>query len=201
MMLTDVAQRLLETAVSRAPIIAVDGRSASGKTTVARRLADAIPGACVVHTDDLAWWHSFFTWTDLLIHGVLEPWSAGRAVSYRPPAWNERRRAGAIEVPVDATALLIEGVGAGRREVAHLLDAVVYVQADMQERAAREQARYAAREVDPEVSDAWLREEVGFMAEQRPWERADVIVGSTTGVAHDRDRELVVADGPLATPP
>ena len=39
---------------------AVDGRSSSGKSTLAARLQDAIAASAVVHTDDIAWWHSRF---------------------------------------------------------------------------------------------------------------------------------------------
>ena len=48
-------------------VLAVDGRSSGGKTTLAARLQDAIVGSAVVHTDDIAWWHSRFGWADLLI--------------------------------------------------------------------------------------------------------------------------------------
>jgi hypothetical protein len=50
----------------RPRIVAVDGRSGSGKTAFAERLRTAIPGAQVVHTDDIAWWHSRFGWDDLI---------------------------------------------------------------------------------------------------------------------------------------
>ena len=41
-------------------IIAIDGRSGSGKTTLASALVEVLPEAFVVHTDDVAWHHSFF---------------------------------------------------------------------------------------------------------------------------------------------
>ena len=65
--------------VSRPRIVAVDGRSGSGKTTLTERLRSAVPDAEVVHTDDIAWWHSRFGWDDLMIDGVLEPlpWRVG----------------------------------------------------------------------------------------------------------------------------
>ena len=40
--------------------------------------------------------------------------SGAGARPYRPPAWDERGRAGAIEVPAGLELVLIEGVGAGR---------------------------------------------------------------------------------------
>jgi hypothetical protein len=72
--------------------------------------------------DDLAFEHSRFGWADLLIEGTLVPVHEGRAVGYRPPRWDEHGREGSIEVPGDCPLLIIEGDGAGRREVAHLVD-------------------------------------------------------------------------------
>lgn len=188
-------------AVGATPIVAIDGRSSSGKTSLSRRVAALISGACVVHTDDVAWWLSFFGWTELLVAGVLDPVRRGEAVSYRPPAWDERGRDGAIEVPAGATLLLVEGVGAGRRELAPLLDAIVYVQADLRECARRDAVRIAAGEANPDVVTEWQAEELPFVAAERPWERASVIIGSTTDVPHDPHREVVMADGPLLAGP
>jgi hypothetical protein len=75
-------------------VLAVDGRSSSGKTTLAGRLRDVMAGSAVVHTDDIAWWHSRFGWADLLIDGVLLPARAGQPVTFRPPQWDQRQRRG-----------------------------------------------------------------------------------------------------------
>src|SRR3954452_20634510 len=69
--------------MGRPRIIALDGRSGSGKTTLAGRLSAAIPGTAVVHTDDIAWWHSLFGWHDLMIDGVLEPLHHGHSVHFQ----------------------------------------------------------------------------------------------------------------------
>ena len=118
-------------------ILAVDGRSGSGKTTLAERIWGAVPASTVVHTDDVAWSQAMFDWTDLLIGGVLEPVHRGEAVSFRPPAWRERNRAGAIEVPQGRELLIVEGAGAARHELMDLVDAVVWVQSDMAEAERR----------------------------------------------------------------
>jgi hypothetical protein len=56
--LTVVAESLLRLGNGRAAggrgVVAVDGRSSSGKTTLATRPQDAITGSAVVHTDDIA---------------------------------------------------------------------------------------------------------------------------------------------------
>jgi hypothetical protein len=61
----------------RLVVLAVDGRSSSGKTTLAGRLRDVVAGAAVVHTDDIAWWHSRFGWAGLLTDGVVLPRAPG----------------------------------------------------------------------------------------------------------------------------
>jgi hypothetical protein len=129
-----VVRLLTEAAGSRASrtrVIAVDGRSSSGKTTLAVRLAASIENSHVVHTDDLAWHHSIFGWVDLLTDGILERVRRGVAVSFRPPAWEARDRPGAIEVPAGISTLIVEGVGVGRRELADVVDASVWVQSDL----------------------------------------------------------------------
>jgi hypothetical protein len=59
-------------------VLAVDGRSSSGKTTLAARMRGTVAGSVVVHTDDIAWRHSRLGWTDLLVDGVLMPVRQGR---------------------------------------------------------------------------------------------------------------------------
>ena len=96
----------------RPVVVAIDGRSSGGKTTLAGRLQGVVAGSAIVHTDDIAWWYSRFGWAELLIDGVLIPARSGKRVSYRPPTWDERQRPGAIEVPPGCPLLIIEGVGA-----------------------------------------------------------------------------------------
>ena len=129
----------------RPAVLAIDGRSNNGKTTLAARISELVPGSVVIHTDDIAWAHSRFGWADLLIDGILVPVHHGRAVSYRPPRWDEHGREGSIEVPAGCPLLIIEGDGAGRREVAHLIDTVIWVQADEREAGRRTAARAANR--------------------------------------------------------
>ena len=70
--LDDILVELTDVPASRSPgagplIVAIDGRSAGGKTTVARRLAAGHRNAALVSTDDVAWHHSFFGWDALLV--------------------------------------------------------------------------------------------------------------------------------------
>ncbi len=188
-------------------VLAIDGRSNVGKTTLAARICRAVPGSAVVHTDDIAWEHSRFGWAGLLIEGILEPAHRGRAVSFRSPRWAEHGREGSIEVPAGCPLLIIEGDGAGRREVAGLIDALIWVQSDECQAAQRNLARarrpdamdLANKAVDgaPFDDGGWMAEEVPFNAAQRTWERADVIVCGTPELPCDPVTEIAAAP-PLA---
>lgn len=174
-------------------IVAVDGRSGGGKTTLAAAIHDAVAASTVVHIDDVSWNESFFGWTDLLIDGVLDPVRRGQAVVYRPPAWDEHSREGSIDVPAGLDLLVIEGVGAARREVMHLLDAVVWVQSDAVAAERRGIARDGGDEPAAEFWREWMREEEPFLADQRPWERADIIAAGTPTGVQPAAGQIVVA--------
>jgi hypothetical protein len=171
--IADVAGTLLgrpPAPAGRPLVLAVDGRGSSGKTSLSRRLAEAVPGAAVVHTDDIAWWHAAFDWAGLL--------------------------AGAVTVPAGLTLLIVEGVGSSRQALAHLLDAGVWVQSDLDEIDRRNAVRVQAGEISPAAFDSWMAKELPFLAADRPWERARLIVAGTPPLTHDPRTELVVADPP-----
>lgn len=166
----------------RPVIVGVDGRQGGGKTTVAESLAASVPGAVVVHTDDLAWWESFLAWDHLLAAGVLLPLRRGQDVSYRPPAWDRRSRPGAIDVPASVPLVVVEGVGATRRGLTTLLDAAVWVQADHDEATRRGIARDGGTPEAAALWAEWAAQEERFLAADRPWERATVTLCGTPGL-------------------
>ncbi len=144
------------TAPSPTPaVVAVDGRGASGKSTLARSLATALPAAVVVHTDDVAWHHSFFDWADLMMSGVLEPALAGRAVSYRPPAWDDRARPARSRSRRTRVSCSVEGTGAARRELEHLLSFRIWVQSDFFLAEQRGIERDIAQGVNGDANEAF----------------------------------------------
>ncbi len=175
-------------------ILVIDGRSNNGKTTLAGRIGAAVAGSVVIHTDEIAWRHSRFGWADLLIDGILAPLHEGREVSYRPPRWVEHRRDGSLDVPPDCPLVIIEGDGAGRREVAHLIDVLIWVQSDEREAERRILCRIGKPGEVPTMlaHREWMAEEIPFNAAERTWERADIIVCGTPEVPCDPLTEVVV---------
>lgn len=185
-------RRELPTHSGRPSVVAIDGRSGNGKSTLAGILQQMILGSAMLHTDDIP---SMFDWTEMLLENILEPARAGRAVRYRPQAWDDwgRKRGSAIEVPRDCPMLILEGVGAARRELMHLLDAVIWVQADVERAQARGIARDGGDAGARALWDTWNAQEFPFLAEQRPWERANLVVSGTPDIEYDAAREIVVA--------
>jgi hypothetical protein len=177
----------------RPRILAVDGRSGSGKTTLAGRIQAVIPASAVVHTDDIAWSQAMFDWAGLLITGILEPVRRNEPVSFRPPAWQERNRNGAIEIPPHSDLVIIEGAGAARRELRPLTDTVIWVQSDMAEAERRGIERDGGDEAAIAFWHLWMAEELPFMARQQPWTRADIIINGTPPMPHDPATEVVFA--------
>lgn len=200
--LVDLLVQATGTVTGRPRIVAVDGRGASGKSTLAERLCRRVGRSAVVHTDDIAWHEPYFAWGHLLADHVLGPLRRGEAVSFRPPAWAQHGRQGSIDVPAGLDLVVVEGVGAGQREVAGLVDATVWVQSDLAAAEERGIARDIARGVngDAEQSVAfwheWMAEELRFLSRQRPWERACVVVAGTPPFALEED-QVAIAPGPL----
>jgi uridine kinase len=178
----------------------VDGRSASGKTTLADRIHGVIPASAVVHTDDIAWHQAMFDWAGLLIGEILEPVHRNEPVSFRPPAWKKRNRNGAIEIPPNSDLVIIEGAGAARRELRPMTDTVIWVQSDMAEAERRGIERDGGDEAAIAFWHLWMAEELPFMTHQQPWTRVDIIIAGTPPIPHDPATEVVIAQ-PRNRPP
>ncbi|ODT28645.1 MAG: hypothetical protein ABS63_03170 [Microbacterium sp. SCN 70-27] len=166
-------------------VVAIDGRSGGGKSTLAGRLVAAHRGAVLVGVDDIAWNAPMFGWAGLVRDGLLTPLAAGHDVRYRPPAWDEHGRAGAIEVAAHVPLVVLEGVGAACADLADLIDGVLWVQSDVAEAERRGLARDIAQGVNGDEAasiafwHAWMADELAFQSAQRTWERADAIVAGT----------------------
>ncbi|MFD7451270.1 uridine kinase [Kitasatospora sp. NPDC059827] len=159
-------------------LVAVDGHAGSGKTTFAGRLAAALGGAPVVHLDDLATHTELFDWTGRLREQVLEPLAAGRDAEHRVYDWTLRRFAGTARVPL-APVVLVEGVGAGRREVRPWLARVIWM--ELEAAAAR---RRGEERDGPELAAfwaGWARAEAAHFAADPSRPHAATRVDGVTG--------------------
>ncbi len=130
-----------------------------------------------------------------MAEGILEPLRRGEDVDYQPPAWKPRGREGSIVVPAATPLVLVEGCGISRRALAPLLDAAVWVQSDREEANRRGIARDGGGQAEIDFWWEWDAEEQPFLAEDRPWERADLVVCGTPalgGADYDPASDLLI---------
>ena len=150
-------------------VLAVDGRSGSGKTGLAAALAQAL-AAPVVHLDDLyPGWEGLAAAVELL-REVLAGLRGGQPV--RHPVWDWAAGAYRGEVALPTTgAVVVEGVGAG---CAAPVEVLVWLEADAGTRRRRALARDG--EVFAAHWEQWAAQEERLFAAHDVRARADVVL-------------------------
>ena len=161
-------------------MVAIDGRSGAGKTSLAAALAAAL-GAPVVALEDLyGGWDGLERGIDLLVSEVLAPLSAGRAA--RVPRYDWAAAAwGAPWVLEPPGVLIVEGVGAGARRAAAYESVVTWMEAPASVRKKRALDR-DGQTFAPHW-DAWAAQEDAMLARERTQARADIVVIASPSAA------------------
>jgi len=167
--------------VSSKPLILIDGKAGSGKTSFATKLAENL-NANMVATDDVAWWLDPIHWDGELLTGIIEPWQNGENVAYRPSGWMKKDRAGFIMVDA-SKALVIEGSGACRKTLREMATYSIWVDTDPDVARERVIQRDLANgengetlEAVTEFTDWWDAILDPFLAAEAAWKHANVIV-------------------------
>ncbi|QIK73964.1 hypothetical protein G7070_12770 [Propioniciclava coleopterorum] len=156
-------------------VVAIDGPSGAGKTTLAQDVV-ALLGCPVVHMDDLyPGWDGLREGVALLVSEVLEPLAAGRAARYRVWDWAGRRR-GETRVLETPPVLVIEGCGASVGEAARYAAVRVWVDAPREIRRARGLARDG--EAYRPFWERWAAQEDALFAADATRARADLVVST-----------------------
>ena len=169
-------------------LVAVDGYGGAGKSTFAARLAAALGGAAVVHTDDFATGEPGVEWWPRLEREVIAPLSAGEAARYRRWDWQAKRLA-EWHVVEPMPAVVIEGVSSARRAAADRLACAIWVEAPAGVRLERGLER-DGREARSSW-DAWMAEEDAHFAQDGTRARCDLVVDGDPGTDHDPETEFV----------
>jgi anthranilate synthase component 1/para-aminobenzoate synthetase len=163
-------------------IIAIDGRSGAGKTTLAIELAARLREhhkVSLFHLEDIyPGWNGLAAGVERYLSTVLAPLSRGEAAEYVSWDW-ERHYDGPTRTTLPAEIVIVEGVGAASASARPLLDAVVWAESSDHDRRTRALARdgstyepfwdqWAAQE------DEWLgTDPVPDAADIRVFNRAD----------------------------
>ncbi|HEV7168486.1 MAG TPA: aminodeoxychorismate synthase component I [Micrococcaceae bacterium] len=166
-------------AVSRpAPvIIAIDGRSGAGKTTLALELAALLREhrkVSVFHLEEIyPGWNGLAAGIERYVSTVLEPLSQGIPALWASWDW-ENHYDGAQRSTPPADVIIIEGVGAAHASARNLLDVVVWVEAEAGARKRRALDRDGGTFQDH--WDQWAAQEDELLAVDDPAAAADLLV-------------------------
>jgi hypothetical protein len=174
-------------------ILAVDAHRGSGKSTIANLFHLFVPASAVVHTDDVAWHHSFFDWSDLLIEGILKPLRNGQAVSYRPPAGTNAAGLGRSRLRRISTWSSWKGSGPAGLSSCPGSTARCGCSPTLRKPNAAASLGTAAPRAAKNFWREWGAQEFDFLQRQRTWERATIIVNGTPTQSYDQSTEIVVA--------
>jgi hypothetical protein len=154
--------------------VGVDGFGASGKSTLARAIADCLPGSVVVSIDDFArpgvaqWERKRFA------RELVGPLLAGRAARYQRWPYDSAEGLDWVEVPA-GVPVIVEGVSSTDIRLPVPWDLTVWVDAPPEVRWQRIVDRDP-----PALQERWRTEwmpgEQAYATEQSPINRADAIV-------------------------
>ena len=168
-------------------IIAIDGRSGAGKTTLAIELAARLREhhkVSLFHLEDIyPGWNGLAAGIERYVSTVLAPLSRGEAAEWVSWDW-EKHYDGATRTTLPAEIVIVEGVGAAAASARPLLDAVVWAESSDDDRRTRALARDGST-YEP-FWDQWAAQEDEWLATDPVRDTADIrVLNRADGTAPD----------------
>ena len=158
-------------------IVAVDGRSGAGKTTLAVELAALLREHHTVslfHLEDIyPGWDGLDAGMHRYVAAVLEPLAAGRSAEWRAWDW-EANDDGPVQRTEPADVVIVEGVGAACRAALGYLDVSIWVEAT--EDVRRTTALNRDGDTYTPFWERWAAQEQAWLSRDRPQLTADLVV-------------------------
>ena len=161
------------------PIVLIDGRSNSGKSTFAKALqeklfkhGESLPR--VIHMDDLyPGWEGLSLGADYLNRFILEPLTKKQTASWQQWNWENNERGAWMEFS-GGTPLIIEGCGA----LSDRASAVAFLRIWLEAPEEVRRARWLEREGNLEKFDMWAAQELDFYAREKSASLADLVLAT-----------------------
>ena len=157
----------------RTLVVAIDGRSGAGKTSLAAALRERLQAPAVSLEDLYGGWDGLERGIDLLVAAVLEPIAAGRPAQVPRYDWIRGEWAAPVTLqPPDV--LIVEGVGAGAARARRWESVLVWLEVPTSVRKERAIARDG--DTFAPYWDQWAAQEDLMLARERTPSRADITV-------------------------
>ncbi|MCZ2401861.1 chorismate-binding protein [Paenarthrobacter sp. Z7-10] len=176
-------------------IIAIDGRSGAGKTTLALELAALLREhrrVSVFHLEDIyPGWNGLTAGIERYVTTVLAPLREGLAAHWASWDWDNHYD-GEQRTTALADVIIVEGVGAAHATARPFLDTVLWVEAGTQDR----KLRALARDGDSFAPfwDQWAAQEDELLAGDPVADEADLLIaGSADGSAPGKVLQALTA--------
>jgi energy-coupling factor transporter ATP-binding protein EcfA2 len=158
-------------------VVGIDGPSGSGKSHLARGLAE-IMRAPIIEIDDFVSWDDFAGWWPRFDAQVLAPLLNGQDAVFQARDWTDwyGARLGEWKTQRWSPTVVFEGVTCTRRATVGRLSYAVWVEAPAPLRLARGLARDGSRVGAERLWQKWMAEEERFFAADGTRERADLVL-------------------------
>jgi uridine kinase len=162
---------------NQTPIILIDGRAGSGKSTFAEKLQqqlfqDGESAPRVIHMDNIfEGWDGLALGSDYMVRFILQPLARQETASWQDWSWVKNQRSSWREFS-GGTPLIVEGCGSLTERSKEHADISIWLEAS--EETRRE--RWIQRERHLEKFDFWAAQELDFYAREKSHSLADLVI-------------------------
>jgi uridine kinase len=162
---------------NQTPIILIDGRAGSGKSTFAEKLQqqlfrDGESAPRVIHMDNIfEGWEGLSLGSDYMVRFILNPLARKETASWQDWSWVKNERSSWREFS-GGTPLIVEGCGAlTERSKEH-----AYLSLWLEASEATRRERWLKRERHLDKFDFWAAQELDFYAREKSKSLADLVI-------------------------
>jgi uridine kinase len=162
---------------NQTPIILIDGRAGSGKSTFAEKLQQQLfregeSAPRVIHMDNIfEGWDGLALGSDYMVRFILQPLARRETASWQDWSWVKNQRSSWREFS-GGTPLIVEGCGSLTERSKEHADISIWLEAS--EETRRE--RWIQRERHLEKFDFWAAQELDFYAREKSQSLADLVI-------------------------
>jgi uridine kinase len=162
---------------NQTPILLIDGRAGSGKSTFAESLQqqlfrDGESAPRVIHMDNIfEGWEGLALGSDYLVRFILQPLARRETASWQDWSWVKNQRSSWREFS-GGTPLIVEGCGSLSERSKEHADIAIWLEAS--EETRRE--RWIQRERHLDKFDFWAAQELDFYAREKSQSLADLVI-------------------------